>query len=115
MTEHSLTDCLRDMAREVLSAAAEADPVRYRYYEPTLEDNTASQHRLERLDLDPHIGICVSVQRRQRPEGELVRRALIAGDLVTSSALTVFGSTAERWKIQAWVDELAKADGRNWR
>lgn len=111
----SLHDFLSEMARDVLSAKAEKEPGRFRYQEIQGEGGSSTQHRLERLDVTPSIGIAVSVQRRQRPEGELVRRALIDGELITLSALTVFGSTAEPWKIQAWVDELGDADGRNWR
>ncbi len=113
MTESSL-ESLRQMARAVFSATATGDPARFRY-EELAEDLTTTQHRLERIDLTPPIGVAVTVQRRQRPEGELVRRALVDGELITSSALTIFGSSAETWKIQAWVDELAAADGQNWR
>lgn len=115
MTDNSLLESLRAMARDVLSAKAEQDAGRFRYQELQPDDASAPQHRLERIDLTPRIGIAVIAQRRQRPEGELVRRALIDGELITSSAMTIFGASAEAWKVQAWVDELEKADPKNWR
>ena len=106
---------LRAMVRGVLEGFAARDPARFTYREGPGTDAEATIHRLERVDLMRGCGIAVAVEHRLREHGKAVRRAIVDGRIDYGSAMTVYGESAEDWKIRRWAEDLASTDGTGWR